>query len=97
MLTHLWDKSALEEITKKLLINSIEWAKGFEFTALEDLEDLSKQTLEESKDLRGLITEYPTPIEISKSLPEIKPEEPVSVEIEKVYISKIEIISCFLI
>ncbi len=80
-----------DEKAKQLLINSIEWTRGFEFTALEDLENLAKQTLEESEDFRGLITEYPPAIEVSKSLPEIKPEEPVSVEIEKVEVSKIEI------
>ena len=84
-------EAAKDEKAKQLLINSIEWTKGFEFTALEDLEKLAKQTLEQSKDFRGLITEYPPPIEVSKSLPEIKPEEPVSVKIEKVDVSKIEI------
>lgn len=80
-----------DEKAKQLLINSIEWTRGFEFTLLEELDVLAKQTLEEAKDFRGLITEYPPPIEVSKTLPIIKPEEPVSVKIEEVDVSRIAI------
>lgn len=80
-----------DEKAKRLLINSIEWTKGFEFTLSEELEKLAKQTLEEAKDFRGLVTEYPPLIEVSKTLPKIKPEEPVSVKIEDVDVSRIAI------
>ena len=84
-------EAARDETSKKLLINSIEWTKGFEFKLLEELEKVSRETLEAPEGFRELTTEYLPLVEISKTLSEIKPEKPLAVEIEKGDVQSIEI------